>query len=67
MDPLSRKLNSHFDKLLIQTPWGNHCTNHLLFIDDLKILAKTDEVLADMMKETKKFFEVVGLEMNVRN
>ncbi|KAI5169965.1 hypothetical protein PAEPH01_1133 [Pancytospora epiphaga] len=41
-----------------------HSTNHLLFIDDLKLLAETDDALSHMTKEVIQFFDVVGLEIN---
>ncbi|KAI5173357.1 hypothetical protein PAEPH01_1912 [Pancytospora epiphaga] len=41
-----------------------HPTNHLLFIDDLKQLAETDDALSLMTKEVIQFFNVVGLEIN---
>ena len=64
MDPLSRKLNSTFPKVSIQTDKCLFGTNHLLFIDDLKLLAETETVLKSMKDETKRFFSAVGLEMN---
>src|ERR1700722_12178996 len=64
MDPLSRKLNEKFPKVSVKTDGEHHTTNHLLFIDDLKILAESDDVLARMMQETKKFLGAIGLEMN---
>ena len=39
-------------------------TNHLLFVDDLKLLAQSDEDLKLLMEETRTFFKTVGLEMN---
>ncbi|EQB59819.1 hypothetical protein NAPIS_ORF02647 [Vairimorpha apis BRL 01] len=64
MDPLSRKLNSKYPKVGVQTDDKRFVTNHLLFIDDLKLLAESDVVLKLMKEETKNFFRCVGLEMN---
>ena len=64
MDPLSRRLNMQHPKVAVTTPYGNHVTNHLLYVDDLKLIAESDEVLSSMMEETKSFFGSVGLEMN---
>jgi hypothetical protein len=41
-----------------------YATNHLLFVDDLKLMAESDEDLKMFMKETKEFFKAIGLEMN---
>ena len=64
MDPLSRKLNSVFPKIDVKMQGKSYITNHLLFIDDLKILAKSEDNLKLMNEETKKFFITVGLECN---
>jgi len=64
IDPLSRQLNSRYQKVNISTESGMYITNHLLFIDDLKLMAESDEVLIELMKETKEFFRTIGLEMN---
>ncbi|WUR02658.1 reverse transcriptase [Vairimorpha necatrix] len=64
IDPLSRKLNSIYPKLSIPLGEQAFVTNHLLFIDDLKILAENEEVLKEMIDETRKFFNTVGLEIN---
>ncbi|TBU11225.1 putative reverse transcriptase [Hamiltosporidium tvaerminnensis] len=64
MDPLSRKLNEKYTKVTVQTDAGSHSTNHLLFIDDLKLLAKDRSTLSAMIDEAKKFLKVIGLEIN---
>lgn len=64
MDPLSRKLNSKYLKVGVQTDSQSFVTNHLLFIDDLKLLAENEDNLKAMKEETKNFFSAVGLEMN---
>ncbi|TBU05762.1 hypothetical protein CWI36_0582p0030, partial [Hamiltosporidium magnivora] len=56
MDPLSRKLNEKYTKVTVQTDAESHSTNHLLFIDDLKLLAKDSSTLS--------ILEVFGLEIN---
>ncbi|KAI5179376.1 hypothetical protein PAEPH01_2624, partial [Pancytospora epiphaga] len=40
LDPLSRRLNGLHPKVSVKTDHGMHSTNHLLFIDDLKLLAE---------------------------
>ncbi|KAI4293483.1 hypothetical protein PAPHI01_2757, partial [Pancytospora philotis] len=64
LDPLSRRLNSLYPKVTVPTNFGMHATNHLLFVDDLKLLAESDSTLASMTAETQRFFDVVGLEVN---
>ena len=64
IDPLSRQLNGVHQKINVPTENGMYITNHLLFVDDLKLLAESDDVLIQLMKETKEFFKAIGLEMN---
>ncbi|TBU20063.1 reverse transcriptase, partial [Hamiltosporidium tvaerminnensis] len=64
MDPLSRKLNEKYTKVTVQTDAESHSTNPLLFIDDLKLLAKDSSTLSAMTGEAKEFLEVIGLEIN---
>ncbi|TBU11070.1 reverse transcriptase, partial [Hamiltosporidium tvaerminnensis] len=64
MDPLSRKLNEEYAKVTIQTEDASHSTNHLLFIDDLKLLAKDGTTLEKMTEEVKMFVKNIGLEIN---
>ena len=64
LDPLSRHLNSKHQKVNVSTDTGMYVTNHLLFIDDLKLMAESDKVLKELMSETKDFFKTIGLEMN---
>ena len=55
----------NFPKVAVPVSESDHyVSNHLLFIDDLKLFAENEEVLNMMMKETENFFYVVGLEMN---
>ena len=65
MDPLSKLLNSMFPK--VQIPINekrSYCTNHLLFIDDLKIMAERESTVQIITNETKRFFSIIGLEIN---
>ncbi|TBU13199.1 reverse transcriptase [Hamiltosporidium tvaerminnensis] len=64
MDPLSRKLNEKYTKVTVQTDAESHSTNHLLFINDLKLLAKDSSTLSAMTDEAKEFLEMIGLEIN---
>ena len=64
MDPLSRKLNGRYPKVEVKLEKESFCSNHLLFIDDLKLFAESEDGLKEMMQETQNFFKVVGLEMN---
>ena len=64
MDPLSRKLNTTYPKVAVRTDDDQYVSNHLLFIDDLKLFAEKEEVLKKMSDETERFFEIVGLERN---
>ncbi|TBU10118.1 reverse transcriptase, partial [Hamiltosporidium tvaerminnensis] len=64
MNPLSRKLNEKVTKVTVQTDAESYSTNHLLFIDDLKHLAKDSSTLSAMTGEAKEFLEVIGLEIN---
>ena len=64
MDPLSRQLNGLYPKVSVKTDYGYHNTNHLLFIDDLKLISKDETNLVAMLNETKEFFKTIGLEMN---
>jgi Reverse transcriptase (RNA-dependent DNA polymerase) len=61
--PLSRQLNGIHKKVNVPTDSGMYATNHLLFVDYLKLMAESDEELKMLMKETKEFFKAIGLEM----
>ncbi|VDN05471.1 unnamed protein product [Thelazia callipaeda] len=41
-----------------------HITNHLLFVDDLKISATDENIMKSMVETVDKFFDVAGLEEN---
>ena len=65
MDPLSRRLNGMYPKVSVPTSRGDdYVTNHLLFIDDLKLLSLEEDNLKKMSREVVSFFRTVGLEMN---
>ena len=66
MDPLSRRLNGEYPKPEIKLESEVYTCNHLLFIDDLKLFAESDDTLTKMMSETDRFFKSVGLEMNAK-
>ncbi|XP_015189380.1 PREDICTED: uncharacterized protein LOC107073304 [Polistes dominula] len=65
MDPLSKKLNSIYPMVNVEIEKDkSYMTNHLLFIDDIKLISKDKEILKRLMTEVMKFFELVGLEKN---
>ncbi|KAF7684401.1 hypothetical protein TCON_0400 [Astathelohania contejeani] len=64
IDPLSRRLNERYPKVSIYAEEISHATNHLLFIDDLKLLAINSTVMGNMVKEIEFFFKAIGLEIN---
>ena len=64
IDPLSRRLNERYPKVAVHAEEVSHATNHLLFIDDLKLLATEDITMTRMVEETELFFNAIGLEIN---
>ena len=64
LDPLSRKLNSVYPKVNIATEELSYSTNHLLFIDDLKLFSKDEAGAKSLLDETENFFNTIGLEIN---
>ena len=57
IDPLSRALNAKFPKVPVPATLDReHVVNHLLFVDDLKLLAHSDKILVSMAEEVKSFF-----------
>ncbi|VDN04282.1 unnamed protein product [Thelazia callipaeda] len=48
----------------VPTNQGMHITNHLLFVDDLKIFATGKDIMKSMAKSVEKFLDVAGLEVN---
>ncbi|TBU19949.1 hypothetical protein CWI38_0165p0010 [Hamiltosporidium tvaerminnensis] len=61
---MSKKIDRGILQGDIQTDAESHSTNHLLFIDDVKLLAKDSSTLNAMTGEAKEFLEVIGLEIN---
>ncbi len=65
MNPLSRILNERYPKVSIEGDKNNIMqTNHLLFIDDLKMISTESETTENMIEETKKFMNNIGIKMN---
>ncbi|TBU13754.1 hypothetical protein CWI38_0345p0030 [Hamiltosporidium tvaerminnensis] len=64
MDPLSRKLNEKYTKVTIKIDAEFPATNHLSFIDDLKLLSKEQQTLEEMTEEVLNFMNNVELEIN---
>ena len=60
MEPLSRMLNLKEDKLNI----GSIHRNHLMFIDDIKILAGTEDSLEELCQLTKQCLNKMQLTIN---
>ena len=52
MEPLSRRLNSRHDAVPIEEGDKWYRTNHLLFIDDIKLLARSEATLKAMGETT---------------
>jgi len=61
---LSCRLNEKYTKVTVDVGGISNATNHLLFIDDLKLLATNEEVMRGIIEEVKAYFAVVGLEIN---
>ncbi|KAF7680930.1 Retrovirus-related Pol polyprotein from type-2 retrotransposable element R2DM [Astathelohania contejeani] len=64
IDPLSRRLNERYPKVVMHAEEASHATNHLLFIDDFKLLSKDSIVMGSMVEEAKSFFSAIELEIN---
>ncbi|XP_040072198.1 uncharacterized protein LOC120844471 [Ixodes scapularis] len=64
LEPLSRRLNQNCEQLQM----GNIELNHLIFIDDIKLLADTEETLIRLCGLTKKKKTVcqMGLKVNLQ-
>lgn len=61
MEPLSRILNERCPKLKIEEEDG---TNHLIFIDDIKLLAEKESTLVKMCKLTGEALKKMGFNIN---
>ncbi|KAF7684153.1 Retrovirus-related Pol polyprotein from type-1 retrotransposable element R2 [Astathelohania contejeani] len=64
IDPLSRRLNERYPKVVVHAEEASHATNHLLFIDNPKLLSKDSIVMGSMVEEAESFFTAIGLEIN---
>ncbi|KAF7682785.1 Retrovirus-related Pol polyprotein from type-2 retrotransposable element R2DM [Astathelohania contejeani] len=64
IDPLSRRLNERYSKVVVHAEEALHATNHFLFIDDLKLFSKDSIVMGSMVEEAESFFSAIGLEIN---
>lgn len=64
LDPFSRKPNSIYPKVDVYLEKENYVCNHLLFIDDLKLLSDKEETLKSLVEESNTFFKTIGLEIN---
>jgi hypothetical protein len=65
IEPLSRLLNTEFPKLELPNENGGFIINHLIFIDDIKLVAKTKETIKSMTEKTKWFLNKVGFKINM--
>ncbi|KAF7674880.1 hypothetical protein TCON_2726 [Astathelohania contejeani] len=64
IDPLSQRLDERYHKVSIHAEKISLVTNHLLFIDDFKLLAFDKTVIGNMVKKTEFFFKTIGLQIN---
>lgn len=66
MNSLSRRLNERFPEITVQTRSGeSFATNHLLFVENLKLLFHDQNTMIELLKTTKKFFAIIGLKINI--
>lgn len=64
MELLTKKLNKQRDKVELVCEQQSFSTNHLLFIDDIKLMATTDEALIELVKATETFFDNAQMTIN---
>ena len=64
LEPLSRLINSRCKKAGFEDAETSFKTNHLIFIDDIKLLASDEEELGKLSEITKKFLNGIGMEIN---
>jgi hypothetical protein len=64
MDPLSRKLSGIYSKVEVKLEECNYNSNHLLFIDGLKLFSYNEDTMKSMILETENFFKTIGLEID---
>lgn len=62
LEPLSRLLNKYCDKVSLHE--GEMARNHLIFIDDIKLMAKDESTLNDLCIFTKKTLDAIGFQIN---
>ncbi|OIR56341.1 MAG: uncharacterized protein A8A55_2913, partial [Amphiamblys sp. WSBS2006] len=63
LEPVSRMLN-RMGKVEEVSAGREVGTNHLLFVDDIKLYARDKETLAELLHEAKSTLQVIGLEIN---
>ncbi|KAF7679731.1 hypothetical protein TCON_2470 [Astathelohania contejeani] len=56
--------NERYPNVSIHVKEISHTTNHLLFIDNLKLLVTNSTVMGNMVKENESFFKAIGLKIN---
>ncbi|KAG0435466.1 LINE-1 retrotransposable element ORF2 protein [Dictyocoela muelleri] len=66
MEPISRILNQE-DKLKLRMNYDNTelRINHLFYMDDLKLFAENDDVLAELAAKLKNTLNAIGMEHNI--
>ncbi|MDE5978285.1 MAG: reverse transcriptase family protein [Turicibacter sp.] len=62
MEPLSRILNSQHEKVAL--PNSSLERNHLIFIDDIKLLARDEDALKDLCHCTRVCLDIMGFRLN---
>ena len=63
MEPLSRKLNSDHPMVEANDD-GVLARNHLIFIDDIKLMARNQEDLVKLSEDTQRCLQIMGLKIN---
>ncbi|VDN00130.1 unnamed protein product, partial [Thelazia callipaeda] len=61
---LSAFFQIRYSKLAVPTDQGVRLTNHMFFVDDLKIFATDQDNIKSMPKEVERLLVVVKLEVN---
>ncbi|KAF7682683.1 hypothetical protein TCON_2100 [Astathelohania contejeani] len=64
IDPLSRGLNERYPKVVVHAEEALHATNHLLFIDNLKLLSNDSIVMGGMVEEAESSFSAIEFDIN---
>ncbi|KAK6090309.1 hypothetical protein P3W45_000666 [Vairimorpha bombi] len=60
LEPLSKRLNEIYPKVEVSMDDKNFASNHLLFIDDLKLLPKTEEILKEMILNGRNLIAAIN-------